>query len=162
MACTWVTDVQWDLWLWGSLAPSMHTFFCNTVVHRQYVHYRVKSLPLSQLVTLTRLSPLITTSAWYSHPLWTCLGIQISFLSSTVLTVLLLSTALYHSCSHGINILYTLPAWHISHTKIYSQHALWHLTTFPLKAHFSDWINTAHFWCSLMATGWSTQFICAR
>jgi len=31
----------------------MHTFFCNTVVHGQYVHYRVKSLPLSQSVTLT-------------------------------------------------------------------------------------------------------------
>ena len=116
----------------------------------------------SQLVTLTRLSPLITTSAQDSHPLWTCLGIQISCLSSTVLTVLLLSRALYHSCSHGINILYTLPAWHISHTKIYSHHALWHLTIFPLKVHFSDWINTAHLWCSLMATGWSTQFICAR
>jgi hypothetical protein len=164
MACAWVTDVQRDLWLWVSLAPNMHTFFCNTVGHGQYVHYRVKSLPLSQLVTLTRLSPLITSSARYSHPLWTCLGIQISCMSSTVLTVLLLSTALHHSCSYGINILHTLPVRHTSRTKIFSHHAIWHLTTFPLDMHFPDWINmsTACLWCSLMATGWSTQFICAR
>jgi len=118
----------------------------------------------SQLVTLTRLSPLITTSAQDSHPLWTCLGIQISCMSSTVLTVLLLSTALHHSCSYGINILHTLPVRHTSRTKIFSHHAIWHLTTFPLAMHFPDWINmsTACLWCSLMATGWSTQFICAR
>jgi len=79
--------------LWGSLAPSMHTFFCNAVVHEQYVHYTLRSLPLKQLVTLTHLSPLITTSAQDSHPLWTHLGIQISCLSSTTLNVLSLSKA---------------------------------------------------------------------
>jgi len=50
----------------------------------------------SQSVTLTCLSPLIKSFARYSHPLWTRLGIQISCLSSTVLTILLLSRALYH------------------------------------------------------------------
>jgi hypothetical protein len=164
MAHAWVNEVQRELWLWGSLAPSMHTFFCNTVRHGQYVHYRVKSLPLKQLVTLMCLCPLIMTSAQYSHLLWTCLGIQISCISSTVLTVLLLSTALHHSHSYGINILYTLPVRHTSHTKIFSHQAIWHLTAFLLDTHFPDWINmsTAGLWCSLMATGWLTQFICAR
>ena len=74
--------------LWGSLAPSMHTFFYNPVGHGQYVPHTVKSLPLKQLVTLIHLSPLITTSARESRPLWTHLGVQIGCLSSTVLTVL--------------------------------------------------------------------------
>ena len=68
-------------------------------------------------------------------------GIQISCMPSTVLTVLLLSTALQHSCSHDTNIRQTLPMWHISHTYIYSHCAIRHLTTFPLDVHFSDWIN---------------------
>ena len=148
--------------LWGSLAPSMHTFFYNPVGHGQYVPYTVKSLPLKQLVTLMHLSPLITTSAQESRPLWTFLGIQIGCLSWTVLTVLLLSTALHHNCSHYINIHQTLPVWHTSHTKIYSHLALQHLTTLPIDVPFSDWINTANLWHSLTATGRSTQSICAR
>ena len=84
--------------LWGSLAPSLHTFFCNAVSHEQSVHYKVKSLPLKQLVTLMLLSPLITTSAWDSHPLWTCLGIQIGCLSSTVLIVF----SLWKACTVAV------------------------------------------------------------
>ena len=68
-------------------------------------------------------------------------GIQIGCMPSTVLTVLLLSTALHHSCSHDTNICQTLPMWHTSHRKIYSHCAIRHLTTFPLDVHFSDWIN---------------------
>jgi hypothetical protein len=137
MAHAWVIDVQRDLWLFMRFFGTQHAYiflqhsrsWATCALHsEEFASQAVSHLNASVL--------LITTSAQDSHPLWTHLGIQIGCMSSTALTVLLLSTALHHSCSHDINILHTLPVWHISHKK----------NLFTPRTLTSDLIPT---WCAL-------------